>query len=575
MEKTELEKQLALYDEVVIDALEKWASQKPDDVFFYYGEDDLSFTFKEFDEAANSIANSLMAMGVEKGDRISLFLLNPLVTSLAMFGIWKAGAVFSPINFNYQGRLLSYQINDTEPKLVITESGREPLLNHIADDIGAMKVVVHQPLESDHDYKAEAKDNTLHQNFEAMLFSDLLKGSKAKPSVVLDPWDTANIVYTSGTTGPAKGVVHTHRWTRQYVHNALNIINQDDVIFNDLPMYHVAGCFINLARAAWVGCKVAMWDGFSVGDFWQRINKSGATMAILLDVMMPWLQMPPASDNDRRNTLNKAYMQPLPLYHQEFARRFGIDFVICGYGQTEAGNPFIGILDEFGDEEGTPPDLYKGYSKQELRQRVTDAGGVVVEQAKAVALAKGFMGSTSPLLDVAVLDEWDNELEANQHGQLGVRSKLPYLLFSEYFNKPDATAETFRNQWLHTGDGVYKDEDGFFYFVDRIGGFIRTRGENVSSYQVEDIVNSYAAVAASAALPIPAAEGGEDDIVVFVVAKEGQTIIETDFREWLKGEMPKYMLPKHLRFIEALPLTPTFKVEKYKLKQMILEELQA
>jgi crotonobetaine/carnitine-CoA ligase len=146
-------------------------------------------------------------------------------------------------------------------------------------------------------------------------------------------------------------------------------------------------------------------------------------------------------------------------------------------------------------------------------------------------------------------------------------------MLNGYFNKPEATLEVFRNLWFHTGDACYKDEDETYYFVDRMGGFIRTRGENISSYQIEDFINSHPRVDVCAAFPIPAEEGEEDDIVVYIVPKQGEDLGEEDLKTWIASEMPKFMWPKHIRFAQELPRTPTNKVEKYKLKQAILSEL--
>jgi crotonobetaine/carnitine-CoA ligase len=567
----DLEEKLKRNGEVVVQKFEEWAESRADSLFFYYGEQDRRFTFKEFNEMVNGVAHGLASVGVEKGDRVSLFLMNPLVTSLAMFGLWKIGAVYCPINFNYPGRLLSYQINDTGPKLLITEQARVAALNQIAADIPELPVIVHEPKEGDHDYDTKDARVELDTKFRRSSFDDLLNGKVANPGVVLEYWDTANIIYTSGTTGPAKGVVQSHRWMHNYIYYYLGLMHADDVVYNDLPLYHVGGAFANVVRAAWAGCSVAVWDKFSPFEFWKRIEASGATTAILLDVMIPWLLIPEATPEDRRNTLKLAHMQPLPEYHHDVAKRFGIDFVSVGYGQTETGAGFVGIIDQFGDEEGTPKELYKGFSKEESRRIVRELGMHVIPGDSDIK--KGYMGKASVLFEAAILDERDVELGPNQHGQIAFRPRLPYLLMNEYFNKPEATLEAFRNQWFHTGDGGYESEDGMFYFVDRMGGFIRTRGENVSSYQVEDIITSHPKVAMCAAFPIPAEEGMEDDIVVYVVLQHREELTEDELRTWAAAEMPKFMRPKHIRFVDALPQTPTYKVEKYKLKKRILEEL--
>lgn len=568
MNLQELEADLEKDGEIVVRQLEKWARTRGDRTFFYYGEEDRRLSFGEFNALANAIAHNLLSMGIEKGDRISLFLMNPLVTALAMFGMWKIGAVYCPINFNYQGRLLSYQINDTKPKLLIAEQRRVPSLNEIEADLPAIPIVLHQPAEGEPDFDAGCADIALPERFTPSGFRGLLDGETSNPEVAIDYMDTANIIYTSGTTGPAKGVVQPHRWIHNYIYYNLKFVHPDDVVHNDLPLYHVGGAFANVGRAAWGGCTVAVWDRFSPSDFWKRIEATGATSAILLDVMMPWLLIPEEAPEDRRNSLKQVHMQPLPEYHHVFARRFGIDVVSVGYGQTEAGAGFVGLIDEFGDEEGTPPELLKGYTREDA-WRIADQLGVPVLRGDS-KIKKGFMGKPSLLYEAAVLDENDRELGPGRHGQLALRPRLPYLMLDEYLNKPEATLAVFRNLWFHTGDGGYKDDDGSYYFVDRMGGFIRRRGENISSYQIEDIITSHPRVGVCAAFPIPSEEGEEDDIVVYVVS-QGE-LSEEELWAWVGAELPKFMRPQHIRFVDALPETPTYKVEKYKLKRQFLEE---
>ncbi|MBF7082754.1 AMP-binding protein [Desulfallas sp. Bu1-1] len=570
MDLKDLERELKSDGEIVAYKLEEWAEKIGDKTCFYYGEEGKHITYKEFNELSNSIGHNLKAMGVEKGDRISLFLKNPLVTTLAMFGIWKVGAVFCPINFNYRGRLLSYQIKDTNPKLLISETDMIPLINDIKDDIPGLTVFLHKPKQGDHDYNPETANIELDKKFLQYPFEELFKGETSNLGINIEYYDTANIIYTSGTTGPAKGVVQSHRWMNQYTFNSRRFCSQEDVVYNDLPLYHVGGAFANVIKGIWLGCTVAVWDKFSSNDFWRRIKVSGATTAILLDVMIPWLMNAKETPDDRMNTLNKVHMQPLPQYHYQVAKRFGFDYVTCGYGQTEAGNGFVGIF-ELDEGEGTPPELYKGKSREEIRA-LAKKYGYPIHPGKA-ELGKGYMGKCKWLLEATILNEHDEECAPGEVGQLAFRPKFSYSMLNEYFGKPEATLKAFRNFWFHTGDACYKDEEGNFYFVDRMGGFIRTRGENISSYQIEDIINSHPKVEMCAALPIPAEVGDEDDIVVYVVVKKGEKLPEGELREWLKGEMPKFMWPKYIRFIDDLPRTPTNKIEKYKLREKILSEL--
>ncbi|MFC4799421.1 AMP-binding protein [Neobacillus sp. GCM10023253] len=560
---------LGTEEESVIKKLEKWAKETGDKTFVYYGETQRSITYKVFNEMVNSFANSLIEKGIQKGDRISLFLYNPFITTIAMFGIWKAGAVYCPINFNYKGSLLSYQINDTKPKMLITERQKVSIINDIKDQLTSLPVIIHDPKEDDHDYQDE--NVQLDSKFPSLSFEDFMAGNRDNPSIDLHFFDTANIMYTSGTTGPSKGVVQSHRCLHSYTYLVRAFNNQEDVLYSDMPMYHVGAAFANVVTAAFVGCTVAMWDKFSPGNFWRRIQISGATNAFLLDVMIPWLMKEEPTEDDRNNTLKKVILQPLPEYHHDFAKRFGIHFVQTGYGQTEAAGGCNVIIDELGEEQGTPTELYKGYTREEIAE-IAKRLNLSFPKGN-IKFPKGYLGGPTPFMEVAILNEHDEECDIGASGQFAYRPLFPHIMMKEYFNKPAATAEVFQNLWFHSGDVGYKDENGFYYFVDRMKNLIRHKGENISSYQIEDLINQHDLVDLCAAFPIPAEEGDEDDIVVYVVPRTDE-LNEAALKEWTKREMPKYMWPKYIRIVPDLPKTPTNKIEKYKLRALILEELQ-
>lgn len=571
MDLHELDLELKEYGEVFIEKFQEYAETQPEKIFFYYGEEDASYSYSEFNRLANLFGKSLKSMGVEKGDRVSLFLLNPVATTIAMFGIWKAGAVYCPINYNLKGKLLAYHINDAKPKIIISEQSLIPALNNVADDIPAVRTILYQPQKSDHDYTSEAAAFNLDGKFSSVLFNDLLTGDDSNLNIPLSASDTANIIYTSGTTGNPKGVVQPHRYLHNYLFTLVRFAHPDDVIFNDLPLYHVGGAFANVVRAAWAGCKTAVWDRFSPNEYWNRVRQSGATSSILLDVMIPWIMMVEETPEDRFNSLKMAHMQPLPGNHHEVAKRFGIDIISVGYGSTEAGGAFAGVIDEFGEEPGTPPELYKGYSKEEYRKMAERLDIPVMKGWEEVR--KGFMGRPLIVLDSQILNDDGEPAAEGEPGQVAFRGKLPHLILKEYFNKPEATTEALKDGWFHSGDIVVRDDDGMYRFVDRIGGFIRSRGENMSSHTVESLINDHPAISTSAVFPIPSSDGHEEDIAVFIVLHQGAELSEENLRTWIKDEMPKYMHPRHIRFVDALPSTPTFKVEKYKLKAIIMEEL--
>ncbi|MFD1659196.1 AMP-binding protein [Streptomyces caeni] len=554
--------------DIITERLDHWARTRADRVFFHYGEDRITHTYAEFGRLSDHIAGNLAANGIAKGDRVSVLTTNSYVAALLMFGIWKAGAVYCPVNFGFSGRLLAYQLDDTAPSLLVTDTRLLPAVNDVAGQLQAPPLlVVYAPPPNAHDHVADVP--APHPRLHTLDWASLTAEAK-RPDIQVGFDDPANIVYTSGTTGPAKGVVQPYRWMAQYTFGLRMPLTADDVIYSDLPMYHVGGAIANVARAAWTGCEVAVWDRFSPHDFWRRISSRGATTAILLDVMIPWLMQREPTADDRANTLNKVYLQPLPLHHAEVARRFGFDFVFAGFGQTESGAALSAFVEETAEGQGTPAHLYRGLSHTEVKE-VAALRGQPVLDADSVT-RKGFMGLPTPFCEVAVLDEHDRECRVEEPGQLAIRPRLPGLTMIEYLGKPEATVTAWRNLWLHTGDAAVRGGDGMLYFVDRLGDRMRVRGENLSSYQVEDMINQLSGVRYCAVFAVPSEEGDEDDVVAFVVPAEGTRLTVQDVHDHARTAMPKYMRPRIVRIVKDLPRTPTNKIEKYKLRKQILDE---
>jgi crotonobetaine/carnitine-CoA ligase len=250
-----------------------------------------------------------------------------------------------------------------------------------------------------------------------------------------------------------------------------------------------------------------------------------------------------------------------------------VDIITCGFGMTECGHAMLAILEETAAGRGTPKHLYKGLSREEILAQA-NAYGIPVRTG-AASVEKGYMGRPVVFQQATILNEVDEECAPHDPGQLSLRPLLPHILLKEYFNKPEATQKVFANQWFHTGDWAYRDEKGNFFMVDRIGAFIRTGKENISSYEIEDILNGHPEVAVAAVFPIPTSAGNTDDVVSFIVRTDGAGLEEPAFREWIAEHVPEQMRPKHIRFVAQLPRTPTNKIEKYKLKAQILQELGA
>lgn len=548
-----------LHQQTMNSVLENRATALGDEPFLHYGPEDRTVSFSRLNDTANAIGNGLIDIGVGHEQKVSVLMRHPLETVFAMFGIHKSGAVYSPINFEYKGQALSYQLNDTDPEVLILEDQYADRLNAIKDDLNRLPKIVISNVDSG--------GRELHDDFETTSFSQLREGPTGNPGVDVKWNDEASIVYTSGTTGKPKGVVLPHRWIfANYTVVFGQTLNKDDVVHTTLPLYHVGGAYADLTAGLVSGSEVAMWDRFSPHDFWDRVKKYGATKTILLSVMMPWLLKQPEKPDDNQNTLKMVHMQPLPDNYDELADRFGFDIVTAGFGQTESGNPLAGVI--HANKGGTPKELLAGKRPEGIISVAEDLGVPVVDDISE----DRYMGRAVYFMEATILGEDDEHLPPGETGELAFRPKLPGIVLKEYYKKPEKTVDALRNLWFHTGDAAYRDEDGNFYFVDRIGDVIRRRGENISSMQIQDALNAHESVAQAAVFPIPAPEGGEDDIGAAVEPADPETFSKEALFDHLSAELPEFMQPDELLVIDEIPTTETNKIEKYKLRQQLADK---
>ncbi|TSD63599.1 AMP-binding protein [Aeromicrobium piscarium] len=550
----ELESLLEFDFPTAVAALDHHVAATPDRLAIHYGETGEDLSYGRFGALTDHLAGQLSAAGIVPGDRVSVLTVRPLVSTLTMYGLWKAGAVYAPVNFQYAGDLLAYQLGDTAPALLIV-------------DVELLERVRAVESQLEHPPRVLVVEDAMGGEF-----GELLRPAE-RPQVQIAYDDPANVIYTSGTTGPSKGVVQSHRWINGYTWIGRSMLTGDDVVYNDLPMYHVGGAHFNVVRALWTGASVSMWDRFSPSDFWRRVRSTGCTTAVLLDVMTPWLLNAEPRDDDRRNPLNKVHMQPLPANHHDFAVRFGIDFVTSGFGQSETGAALMTLTEQTAEGEGTPVELYRGRDHAALRGVFEEHGLPVLDGADP--MPKGIMGMPAPFMEVVVLDDRDRVCPDGVVGQLAMRPRLPALIFDEYLKKPKATVKAWRNLWFHTGDAAIRQPDGVFVYVDRLGDRIRVRGENISSFHIEEIVAKHPSVQLAAVVAVPSAEGDEDDVIAFVEPADAASFDVDVLAQYCHESMPKFMRPRAFVPVTQIPRTPTNKIEKYKLRQQWTEGRQS
>jgi len=542
--------------------LENRAVAIGDDICVTYGPADESVTYEELDETANRFGNALAELGIERQEKVSLMISQPLETLFTFFGLQKAGAIYSPINDSYKGSTLSYQINDTRPRYLVLEDRFANRLNEVKNDLETLPHVIL--------YETDADATVLDGEFERSSFDRLFEGAPTPTDRAVEWDDIASVLYTSGTTGDPKGVVQQHRWViGNYAELSWRLQSPEDVTHTSLPLYHVGGLYSDIFGAIIAGASVVVWDEFSPSEFWNRVERYEPTRIMLLSSMIQWLANQPEREDDHRNTLSKVTMVPIQDNYEEIAKRFGWDLVFSAYGSTEIGSVLAGIIHAAKGDHGTPHDLVQGMAPEDVIAAAKELEIPVVDELPG----DGWIGNGAwkRTVDLSIVDERDETVPPGEVGELVGRPTVPAVLFQEYDGKPNETVESWQNLWFHTGDAMYRDEQGNYYFVDRIGTVIRRRGENISSGQVQDIVNTHPDVEMTAAFPVPADEGGEDEVAIAVELADASYVTKSEISEYLEKEMPEFMIPRYIHVVDTIPTTPTNKMEKYKLREDVIE----
>lgn len=395
---------------------------------------------------------------------------------------------------------------------------RGQLLEHAARSSGARLILGHPEL-------LPRLDATAASGLERRVAVDgaasvrVAGGTPLPPARDVMPWDTQQVIYTSGTTGPSKGVLCSYLQAASAA-SAFYAATADDRNMANLPLFHAGGTGA-VYRMLVKGGSVALAEAFDTNSFWDTVRATGTTCLTLLGAMVPFLLKAPPSPRDRDHTLTKAVVVPLSDDAQTFADRFGVD-IYTTFNMTEVSWPLV--------SERNP-------------------------------VVRGTCGRPRPGVEARIVDENDCEVPPGATGELIVRTNTPWTMNHGYHNNPEATARAWRNGWFHTGDAFRRDEDGNFFFVDRLKDAIRRRGENISSFEVETELMAHPAVREAAAIAV-ASEHGEDEVLAVVAPVADKTVDPAELLSFLLPRMPHFMVPRYVRVMADLPKTPTQKVQK-------------
>ncbi|MFY3135650.1 ATP-dependent acyl-CoA ligase [Achromobacter xylosoxidans] len=489
--------------------------------------------YAEAPEHAARWAALLARAGVGRGDRVGLMAGNRIEFMSLVLGCGWLGAVVVPINTASRGMQLQHILSNSGCVLLVADSASCPALAGL--DAAGLALRHIWLLDDPPGQAAAAHAGPAGAAAGAGQATGLPAPATRIPPLPetpiaaadLGPGDTLAILYTSGTSGLSKGVCCPHAQFHWWgVIAARNLeIGADDVLYTSLPLFHtnaLNACFQALATGAAIVCD----ERFSVSRYFERLAATRATVTYLLGAMVPMLLARETSPAEHSHRTRIALAPGVPeRFHAVFTQRTGIA-LLEGYGSTETNFAL---------------------------------GGTLAEQRP------GTMGRVAPEFEAIVADEHDAPLPDGQAGELLLRARPPFAIATGYFGMADKTVEAWRNLWFHTGDRVVRDADGYFRFLDRMKDAIRRRGENISSYEVEQVLLAHPSVAVAAVYAVRS-ELAEDEVMAALVCKPGCTLTPEALLDFCQPRMPYFAVPRYLRVLDDLPRTENGKVRKFRLR---------
>jgi len=504
----------------------------PDKIFLTETATGRRFSFREMDAWSNRVANAFGDIGIGKGHHTGVFMGNSAEHLAVFFGIGKLGAVSVPINTAARGELLRYYLTQSDCETVIVEDSLAERLSEVLPQLPLVKrlVVVRSGRALDSMLSAGRAHEAI--DFETLVAaaSDAPRGAEVKCS------DLLMLAYTSGTTGPSKGSMLSHAAALTYGTSAAEAqgYRASDIFYVCLPLFHNNALLAATGAALVCGASVVLSRRFSVSKFWIEIRESRATITNFLGAMSSFLWSSPPSPQDADNELRLVSMAPTPKYAAEFEKRF-----------------VLKAMNNYG---------------------LSDFAMVTSFTASEPAEKLGSIGKARRGFRVKIVDEDDFEVPPGEVGEIVLQSDDPWRATTGYYKMPEATLAANRNQWFHTGDRGVCDADGYLWFADRKKDCIRRRGENISAFEVEQIIATHPDVANAAVFPV-ATQANDEEVGAVIVRRPGTIVSEKDLVEHCQRNMAYFMVPRYIQFRDVLPTTVSQKVEKFKLRSELEGDL--
>lgn len=481
------------------------------------------YTLGDLDRLSTTLARGLLARGAGPGETVVSILDNSIEQVLLLLANARIGAIHVPVNTAYRGEFLRHQVADTGAKIVIAAAEYVPRLLEIEPGIPEAQRLLIQG-----EYSGPPPSRLTAESFSAAQTGagDIKLPARPKPG------DIAMLIYTAGTTGPSKGCMMSHNYVT-HIARQLNdsfLVTKNDITWTPLPGFH-ANQVVNMVAMLLVGGRLAVFPRFSVSRFWPEIERTGATIINLIGAMSTMIAGAPDNDAMKRcfRQIRVAGCAPFPVAAQQIWReRFGArEMGQVGFGMTECTRITSCRIDD---------------------QRPANASG-----------------RRNDCFDIRLVDDYDNDVAPGEAGEIIVRPRKPHIMFEGYWRRPADTLKQFRNLWFHTGDIGRFDTEGWFYFVDRKKDYLRRRGENISTVEMETTLIAHAAIKEVAVHAVPA-DMAEDEVKVTAVLHEGATLTESDYCRWIVERVPYFAVPRYIEFRTELPRNQVGRILKFQLK---------
>lgn len=466
-----------------------------------------------------AVANGLIEFGVARGECVMIMADNDVDSLMTLFGIHLAGGTEVAVNTGYRGQALRHVLDNSQAPIIFADAQylqRLAELDHVG---GALRTVFV--------YGSPAEVPAIPE-LEVRPFASMLRSGDSAPAVHVRPHDIASVVYTSGTTGPAKGVMMPHAqvtlFARLGVENA--DMTEDDIHYCFIPLFHVAGKFMAIYGSMMTGGSVVVDKQFIADRWLDRVQQYGATLSHVHGPLVEMIFAQPERPDDADNPVTRIIASPFPAkIAVEFERRFALRGVET-WGMTEVTVP-----------------VWQPYREP---LKIGCCGRVRGEH-----------------FELRIVDpDTDEEMPIGETGELVIRPRRPWTIMAGYLRNPQATQRAWRNLWFHSGDLCRVDEEGYVYFVDRSKERIRRRAENISSYDIEAAALMLPEVKECAAVGIASDFEGDDDVKLVVITAPGADLAPERLLAHLARSLPHFMVPRYLEFVTELARTPLGKIQK-------------